>query len=630
MRIGAILRGCVMLKLVSVALLFNTTSCTSPLGDLDRRARTVMAEEMRRLGVEDATPSFDHMEPRRAMANGERETPAEDGYTYRPSTTNPNADALEFEQADPARDVAQILMRYTAEPGTYQRFDLNQTLEYAVGHSREYLTAKEELLLASLRLLVARHLFDVLFFNDISASFDADAEDGDYDSAVRLINEFRMTRRLRSGGDVSARALVQATEQLRSQVASNDTQSASVVLSANLPLLRGAGRVAEESLISAERELVYATRTFERFRRQFLFDIATDYFDLVQTIRQIENAERVLERRQALFDDTQKLVDAGRRAPFELGEAEQRVLTGQNSLASQRDRYVLQLERFRVRLGMPPDQPFFIDETAAFNLPIPELDMTESVRRGLSYRLDLQTTRDRLDDAYRGLSNARNDLLPDLDLSASMTAITDPDDDRPGLGLELDETDFTTSVTFGLPLDREDERIALRQAQISLERAVRNLEEREDEVAIDIRSAIRGLELAIFSLDLQIRNIGSIRQRIDGLERRRDVSNRSKIDAYDDLAAALDAREQARRDLRVAVLRYLLSTGQFRVDTNGRFEAPSGLELLGPDEGGEWYQRLFSDEEPLPINPVNLIDPEDLRDPNAPPAGEPDPVPNEG
>lgn len=602
MKFGTIVRTSCVVKMVCALALLQIVSCTSPLADLDGRARLVMAEEMRRLGVEPATPTMDHMEPRRAMADGERRLPAEDAYTYRPSTTNPRAEALTFAQADPSRDVADILMRYTAEPGTIQRFDLNQTLEYAVGHSREYLTAKEELLLASLRLLVARHLFDVLFFNEVTASFDANAEDGDYDSAVRLINEFRMTKRLRGGGELSARALVQATEQLRSQIATNDTQSASLVLSANVPLLRGAGQVAEETLINAERSLVYATRSFERFRRQFLFDISTDYFDLVQTIRQIENAERVLESRQSLFDDTTRLVEAGRRAPFELGEAEQRVLTSQNSLASQRDRYVLQLERFRVRLGMAPDQPFYIDESAAFNLPIPELDMTESVRRGLSYRLDLQTSRDRLDDAYRGLSNARNDLLPDLDLSASMTAITDPNDDRPGLELDLDETDFMTSVTFGLPLDRENERIALREAQISLERAVRDLEEDEDRVAIDIRSSIRGLELAIFSLDLQIRNIVSIRQRIDGLERRRDVSNRSKIDAYDDLATALDAREQSRRDLRVAVLQYLLATGQFRVDTNGQFEAPSGLQLLGPDEGGEWYQRLFSDEEPLPTD----------------------------
>lgn len=604
------------------------SGCNQGLSGIDRRASSLIAERTEELGGNALTPSFDHLDATRVEADRIRHNA--DNTDTNPRTVNPSASDLSIPRADVQGEVEALLKRYSDAGEDVERFSLQETLKYAVEHAREYKTAKEELLLAALRLLIQRHQFGPRFFDEVTASFDGNPEDGDYEIAARLVNEFRVTQRLQTGGEISARALVNATEQLRRRVGDPDTasQSASIILSANIPLLRGAGDVARESLISAEREMVYATRSFERFRQQFLFNIATDYFDLVRAQAQIENARRVLASRKALYRETEALYERGRRAQFELSETQARVLSSENSLANQQDRYAVQLERFRIRLGLPPDNPYLIDEAASFDLPVPALNMSEGVRRGLLYRLDLQTTRDRLDDSRRGVANARNDLLPDLDLSASATI---PNESGDNLQLNGENIDYSASITFGLPLDREIERIGLRQATISLERALRNVRETEDNVELSIRSAMRDIQLALFSLQIQNESIRIIRRRIEGLElRRADVTARTRIDATDELSAALDARDAAIRDLRVAIMRYLLETGQFRVDADGQFIAPAGMEQLTPREAEELYNMGTAGE--ISIEPDTGADSEDAapqnqgESPNPEPAAPAEPV----
>ncbi len=527
----------------------------------------------------DATTSDDSFTPLNTSQNTKTpQNTSDDWVRYQPETVNPDPDDLSIQAADPDRDITAILAKYTAIPNDLPQYTLEETLQIAISKSREYRTAQEEYFLAALRLLDERHRFGPQFFNETSLSFNADASDGDFDIALGLVNEFRVSQQLRSGGEIAARAIVSATEHLRQTVSDSTAQSASLILSANLPLLRGAGDVAQESLISAERDMIYAARTFERFRRQYLFDISTQYFDLVLSARTINNAEIVHEHRSELLLETQALVKAGRKADFEVNEAEQRVLQGEAGLASQRESYILSLERFRSRLGLQPNALFLVKDELQLDLAIPDLNMAESVIKGLRYRLDLQTTRDQLDDTKRAVANSRNNLLPDLNLNASITAVTNPDLNRAGLQFDAEETDFATSVTFGLPLDRESERINLRRSLISQERSIRRLQEAEDNVALDIRRAIRAIELAMFSLQLQERTITLVERRKEGLDARRDqVTTRAIIDAEDELSDALQSRERQLRNVRVATLQYLLDTGQLRVDQQGRLLIPTEL-----------------------------------------------------
>ncbi|MHC4612069.1 MAG: TolC family protein [Planctomycetota bacterium] len=174
----------------------------------------------------------------------------------------------------------------------------------------------------------------------------------------------------------------------------------------------------------------------------------------------------------------------------------------------------------------------------------------------MSYRLDLQNRRDRIDDARRAVNNARNALLADLDLSGSLSIPTDDDKDRAGLDFDFEDLSFRAALALGLPIDRELERINLRETQVDLERSIREYERFRDTVAVDVRAAVRNIDRAEFSRELQEQNVRTAERRLASIEAAPDRADaQARSDTADDLLAAQDDYLRARRDVQIRPLR---------------------------------------------------------------------------
>ncbi len=166
-------------------------------------------------------------------------------------------------------------------------FTLDDSFNYSLAHSRDYQLQKEDLFIAALNVALARHDFEPQLFATTGATVSGQGEASDYASALSATQSLGVRQKLPTGGEVVATGLVNALQQIRGTV--GDAASAEVALSANLPLLRGAGVVAQENLIQTERSLIYQVRDFERFRRAFLVQVAGDYFSLVNQRAQVLN-----------------------------------------------------------------------------------------------------------------------------------------------------------------------------------------------------------------------------------------------------------------------------------------------------------------------------------------------------
>ncbi|MCP3906378.1 MAG: TolC family protein [Planctomycetes bacterium] len=560
-----------------VTALLAVAGCSSSLEQIDEQVASLLGDTSLEMNEQHTA---DYVVPEIATRGrfGSRSSSWTDDQA---ATLNPAAGDLPF-VLEPEQEAAQVLERIRAHgevPPDTMEMALAAALAYAVDHSREFRFQTEEYVLTALRLLAQRHLWGPQFFNDVSATVRGDATDGTYDVALDLVNELGVTQRLPYGGTVSARALARATEDLHQKVAGEGVQDAEIILAADVPLLRGAGQVARESRIQAERDLIYAARTFARFRREFLFDIARDFLNIVVQMRQIENGRVGVASFEQVEQEQVALYSAGRSTPFDAAEAKNSTLDAIDQLNGDVERYRLALDLFKVRLGMPVEQPLVIvpDE---LSLEPPDVDMNGAVVAALDYRLDLQSRRDQVEDARRGIENAENALLSDLRVRASYTLPTDPSKDRSGLQFDPNDAEFDASVTWGLPLDRELERLALREAQIDFERSKRNYQRFRDEIALAVRGAVRGIDSALFSLRIQEQNVEIAERRQASIvadPARADI--RQKTQAIEQVLRARDNRDGARRDLEIAVLRYLLDSGQLRVDARGETEPLDGMEL---------------------------------------------------
>jgi outer membrane protein TolC len=551
--------------------------CSSRLDALDREIAELTAGRTSRIGASTGPSS-------RAMpSSGDRSALSSTDL----GTNNPERGSLAYSPADEARNVADRLQKYTdlalsAHGESALELDFAGALRTAQSSGREYLAREEDYIVAAISLLIERHEWSPRLFNDTSLGASGSGTQGRFENAWNVINTLRATQRLPFGGSVEAAWVTNATEQLRDQVSGRYVQSSELSLSANIPLLRGSGGVARESLLQAERDVIYAARSFERFRRTHLVSIATEYFRLLESQSQIVNQERQLASLKKFADGTAARVAAGRIREFESAIAENQLLSATASLASLREQYILSLDRFKVRLGLALDRPVAI-KPFDLALPEPEIALDEAARRALEYRLDLQNSRDRLGDSARSVENARDALLPDLDLSGSVGIPTSSNVGVGGLGLDPEDLQYSAALTLSLPLDRRSEGLRLRQAMIALTQRQRGFEEERDAVVVEVRGSLRNVDLARFRLNLAERAVEINRRRLEEQQLKIDqIQPQQVIDTENELLSAENARDAAKTDLRVAVLNYLLATDQLRVSPDGTLERLPGMDTHVP------------------------------------------------
>ena len=201
--------------------------------------------------------------------------------------------------------------------------EVDKTAEYlspekavALGllHSRDYQLAMETLYTISLTLTLDRWAFALQWFGTNNTTFTQFGSSVTEDNTLASNSSFGFTKNLAAGGQLLANfanSFVFTASGVNSY-----TWTSNIIISLMQPLLQNAGRrVALENLTQAERNVLYAVRTFARFRKQFYVNLTNlgggsspGYLGLlgqVENIRiqeaNLENNEQSLAVIEALF-----------------------------------------------------------------------------------------------------------------------------------------------------------------------------------------------------------------------------------------------------------------------------------------------------------------------------------------
>ena len=592
-------------SLVSTLLLGATfIGCRSTLIErTDREVYSVIAERQRtalgstsdvRLGRESGQMqrsggmySFNPrpVEPELPEAFRAKRTPQSDAQSPPQEASRPAPETDSAGDAQPTAESDAVVETELSESiFTPQQRDeltilgLSDALSYAARHARELQDAKEALYLAALDLTLERHLWTPQFVASVRGEFADFGQVRDFDRAMTAVSDFALTQRLPYGGEVTARVVSSLMRDLGVRTTSGE--SGNVILEANIPLFRGAGRVAYESRYVAERELIYAVRTYERFRRAFLVDVAGEYFALQQRRSQIKNTYigYVGLRIDVVKQDFISRVGQSRDV-FDVLRAKSSLRRSESALVSVKERYESALDRFKISLGMPVDSLLDVmdqdlDEDArALDDLLAEVSPDEAVDVALSFRLDLLNSADRVDDARRGVHIARNAILPDLDANGSITIDTDPNRLN-SAGYNLERT--TWRATLGLRLDdRKTERNAYRASLVRTRRAERDHDRTVDVVRADVRRALRRITVQQKLRAIQETQVEEDELRLEAARAQFDlgqISNRDVVDAEEALLDARNGLASAISSYRSAILEFRRDTGTLRVTDDGLWQ----------------------------------------------------------
>ena len=465
-----------------------------------------------------------------------------------------------------------------------QVFTLTDALAYAQQHRRPYQSAKEDLYLVALSLTLERHLWTPIFASTLRTVYGNFGEITDFDQAMRFVADLSVSQRLPYGGEFTASAVSTLIRDVGQTITAEE--GSTVKLEVTVPFLRNAGHVAREELIQLERELTYAVRAFERFRRQQLVTVATAYFDLLRSKQTVLDNQTSLEQYLRIFKRAQAFEERDLGSLLETQRAEFEYLSADNRLERSRESFRAQADRFKLLIGMPVDQPLGLNELETIEAiekqivqgkypllrrPAAVNQEARALEVAMDNRLDLLTLHDRIDDARRGVAIAKNALLPDLDLISSVTWETDPSHYRLG-DYSFDRTSWRSELVLGLPLERTSERNRYRSALIDVRGAQRDYEDALERIRAEVRSAVNQIRLEDRSLEIQRRNIEVVEKRLEYTTIRYndgDLEIRELLDAKEAWNGASNDLNFAKTSSWTALLGFRLATETLRIDENG-------------------------------------------------------------
>jgi hypothetical protein len=246
-----------------------------------------------------------------------------------PSAAKPAETVLELQ---PAVADKFALLEQAGEPlpvpESARVLGLADALLLASRHNRDYLSQQESLYLSALNLTLEQYLWSPRFRAVLSEDISRTGPNP-RNTPWGAAGEAGMALALPDGGNVD----LSMNTGVAGDFATNTPETAvsTWVASITQPLLRGFGRtIAQEPLVQSERNVIYAVRNFERYRRTFAVQVASDFFrtlQLVDAVRnQWENYQRFIDVRKM----TQALADAGRVPAFQVDQAHQDELSARN------------------------------------------------------------------------------------------------------------------------------------------------------------------------------------------------------------------------------------------------------------------------------------------------------------
>jgi outer membrane protein TolC len=447
--------------------------------------------------------------------------------------------------------------------------DLATTLRLAELYSRSLQSQRERLYAGGLLTLAQRRKFGIQYSGTLSYVLNKSKNTASTSAGTLGLNASRI---LPTGGSLSASAgSVQRTTGSSGDTAGSTVYDNSASVEFRQPLLAGAGyAMSHESIIQAERNLIYSLRSFIQERQDFAIKTMSSYFNLLSAKRVVDNTRQSAEQSVFLRKRSEALFKVSLGTALDVMRARQGELAASNEVWSVEAGYESQVRRFLIELGLSPDTPVRVEGTIPEIKPVNTTNTTFFTRLGLERRLDLASKRDQLEDSKRKLAIARNNLLLNVDLYGKANLYSAGADSPTG-------GDFSDSSSAGisvkLPLDRRDERDELKLAMISVAEVQRGLDEYIDTLQVEIEENLRNLATQANNVLIQkeATRIADRKYEYSLLQfKAGQIPNRDVVEAQNELLSAKNAHVNALVAYELQRLKLLRNVGLLDVNTDGR------------------------------------------------------------
>jgi len=468
---------------------------------------------------------------------------------------------------------------------------LNDALNLAFQHSKDFQTQKERLYLEALALTFDRYRYVPTFSAAAGGDYRWDSQDKFVQDMQALtgIENINTSESTFSNTSLGARYLLKSGGAVALNLTNNFTRfltgdiseigTGALIGSFTQPLLRGFGSDIEtEALLQAERDLLYRLRDFTRFRKNFAVRVASDYYSVLLNRETSRNYYAGLLATNLSLEREQAFQAEGLTTLLQVGRLEQSSLQADLRWTSSITRYKRSLDNFKILIGLNADDNIMLgDEEMVLitetGMDSPDISLEQATEMAIQTRLDLYTWLDRVQDSARRIELAANSLSPALDLSLVASV---PNSTTQNLGeLDFENTVYTAGLDLDLPLDTKLERNNYRRSLIDYDAATRDYLLALDDIKLDVLDTWRRMNEARKSYDINVTSVEINERRVEEAELRAELGLgdiQDTVDSQNDLTAARTERVSSLIEHNISKLEFWRDVGLLYVDDNGQWE----------------------------------------------------------
>jgi outer membrane protein TolC len=251
-----------------------------------------------------------------------------------------------------------------------------------VQNSTSYRDQIDTLYFAALALSFVRFNFAAHWYGTNNTIFDHFGSSDTEVNTLTTTTDFGFTRNLAAGGQFIfdiANSFVFTFSGVNQYVSPT-----TITLTFMQPLLRGFGRrVTLEPLTESERNVLYAVRTFARFRKTFYVNLTTanngGYLSLLLQLQNTRDLEANVKSNESNFRLNEALLASGSVSTVQVDQAFTSYQQAKLGLLLAESGLQSSLDQYKLNLGLPPTLPVRVDDSALkpFQLSDPRLEQLQ-------------------------------------------------------------------------------------------------------------------------------------------------------------------------------------------------------------------------------------------------------------
>jgi outer membrane protein TolC len=325
------------------------------------------------------------------------------------------------------------------------------------------------------------------------------------------------------GGTFNLSMTGSKTDQNRTGVTINPSFNTTLRFSVTQPLLRNFGyNINRYNILVARNNLTVSEYQLKQTLADTIYSVESAYWNLVYSIENLKVRELSVKLAQDLLDQNQRMVEIGTLAPMEILSAQAEVATREADLIQAQTQVKSAEDQLKVLINMPEDEARTVDSVIPLDSPSfdeRKISLDEALATALQLRPDLEATKVGVETQQITLNYAKNQLLPDLNLSASywspgvsgtqifyignpIDGVIDPSHPPVpgGLGQAFSNTmkfkndNWTLGLTLNIPISNIFSRASYIQAKLSLQQAILSLQNQQQQLFLQIKNDTRAVE----------------------------------------------------------------------------------------------------------------------------------------